>query len=130
MVPIKTPEEIKIMAEAGNILARIMSKLARKAKPGIATKELNRLAESLIFSFGGKCSFKGYEGFPACLCVSINDEIVHALPSARVLKDGDIVSLDLGIFYKGFHGDMAITLPVGKVGPEIKKLIEITRNSL
>lgn len=130
MITIKTPEEIEIMREGGRILAGIMENLKKAVQSGIKTKELNRLAESLIFSSGGKCSFKGYGGYPACLCASINEEIVHALPAERMIKDGDIISLDLGILYKGFHTDMAITVPVGKISLEAEKLIEITRNSL
>lgn len=118
------------MAEAGKILAKIMKELEKKVKPGIKTQELNRLSESLIFKYGGKCSFKGYDGFPACLCASINEEIVHAVPSEKILKENDIVSLDLGIFYKGFHVDMAITLPVGKISPEAQRLIRITKKAL
>ena len=116
MITIKTPEEIGIMAEGGKILAGIMERLKKEVKPGITTKTLDRLAESLILKSGGKCSFKGYQGFPACLCTSINEEIVHAVPSERKLKEGDIISLDLGILYKGFHTDMAITLPVTRPG--------------
>lgn len=130
MITIKSPEEIKIMAEGGKILAKIMKELEKEVRPGITTKELDRLAESLILKYGGKCSFKGYEGFPACLCTSINKEIVHVIPSDRVLKEGDIISLDLGIFYKGFHTDMAITLPVGKVDPEALRLIRVTKKAL
>ena len=103
MISIKTAEEIKIMVEGGKILARIMKELEKKVRPGITTKELDRLAEDLILKSGGKCSFKGYEGFPNCLCTSINEEIVHALPSERKLREGDILSLDLGLFYKGFQ---------------------------
>ena len=121
MISIKTPEEIKIMAEGGKILAKIMKELEENVKPGITTKELNRLAESLILNSGGKCSFKGYDGFPSCLCTSVNEQIVHGVPSDRILKEGDIIGLDLGIFYKGFHNDMAITVPVGKVCPETQK---------
>lgn len=117
------------MREGGKTLTRIMEKLKEKVRPGITTQELDRLAESLILKYG-KCSFKGYEGFPACLCTSINEEIVHAVPSDRILKEGDIISLDLGIFYKGFHSDMAITLPVGKVKPEILRLIRVTKKTL
>ena len=123
MISIKSPAEIEIMAEGGKILARIMKELEKKVRPGITTKELDRLAESLILKFVGKCSFKGYEEFPACLCTSIDEEIVHAAPSDRKLKEGNIISLDLGIFYKGFHTDMAITLPVGKVNLEVQRLI-------
>lgn len=138
MVPIKTREEIEIMRKGGKILAGIMGELEKAVKPGVATKELNRLAESLIFKFGAKASFKGYKNtkdgivdpYPAALCTSINEEIVHCLPSDRVLKGGDIISLDLGIFYKGFHTDMAITVPVGKINPEAQRLIRVTKKAL
>lgn len=130
MIQIKTNEEIKIMAEGGKILAKIMKELEKKVKPGIATKELNRLAESLILNSGGQCSFLDYDGYPACLCTSINEQIVHGVPSERILKEGDIIGLDLGVFYKGFHTDMAITVSVGKVSEEVQKLIEVTRKSL
>ena len=123
MILTKSPEQIKIMAEGGKILAEIMKELEVKVKPGITTKELNGAAEALIFKFGGQCSFLGYGGYPACLCTSINEEIVHAVPYSRILKQGDIISLDLGIIYKGFHSDMAVTLPVGNISSEVKKLI-------
>jgi methionyl aminopeptidase len=138
MISIKTPEEIEIIAEGGKILAKIMKELEKAIRPGITTKELDRLAESLIscpaksWAKADKIqsSFKGYDGFPACLCTSINEEIVHVAPSERVLKEGDIISLDLGIFYKGFHTDMAITVPVGKVSPEVQRLIRVTKKAL
>jgi len=130
MISIKSKEEIQIMAEGGKILANIMEKLKKQVKPGITTQELDRLAKSLIFKYGGKCSFLGFEGFPACLCVSVNEEIVHGVPSERVLKKGDIVSLDSGFFYKGFHTDMAITVPVGEVDPEVKRLLKVTKKTL
>jgi len=130
MIKIKTPEEIRIMAEGGNILAGVMRELEKKVKPGITTKELDELAEELIFKSGGKCSFKGYQGFPCCLCTSVNEEIVHAVPSKRILKEGDIISLDLGLEYKGFHADMAVTLPVGRVGREVLELIKVTKEAL
>ena len=130
MIPIKSPEEIKKIAEGGKILAKIMKELIKRIKTGITTLELNRVAETLIFKSGGKPSFKGHEGFPATLCTSINEEIVHAVPSNRVLKEGDIISLDLGVFYNGFHTDMAITIPIGKVAPEILRLIRVTKKAL
>jgi len=131
MIFIKTKEEIEIMGEGGRILARIMQELERAVKPGITTRELDRLAESLIFKYGGKPSFKGHEGFPATLCTSINEEIVHGVPSNRILKEGDIISLDLGIFYKGFHTDMAITCGVGsKISPTVQRLIRVTKKAL
>lgn len=150
MISIKTPEEISIMAEGGKILAEIMKELEKKVEPGIATKDLDRLAESLVLKSGGKCSFKSYKDsdgssvrpYPTCLCTSINEEIVHATPSDRILKEGDIISLDLGIFFPapetsfrygagaGFHSDMAVTLPVGKILPETERLIKVTEESL
>lgn len=138
MISIKTKEEIKIMVEGGKILAKIMEELEKGVRPGITTKELDGLAESLIscspkfLAAEGKieCSFKGYEGFPVCLCTSINEEVVHGVPSDRILREGDIVSLDLGIFYKGFHTDMAITVPVGKVDSEVLRLIRVTKKAL
>jgi methionyl aminopeptidase len=130
MMTIKSPEEISIMAEGGKLLAKIMKTLEKKVKPGITTKELDRLAESLILKSGGKCSFKGYEGFPACLCTSINEEIVHAIPSERKIKEGDILSLDIGMRYKGYHSDMAITVPVGKIDYEVARLIRVTKKAL
>ena len=130
MITIKTPEEIAIMTEGGKILAKIIKELEKKVKPGITTKELDRVAEILVLKYGGKCSFKGYENYPACLCTSVNEEIVHAVPSERKLKEGDILSLDLGILWKGFHTDMAITIPVGKVSPEVLRLIRATKKAL
>jgi len=138
MITIKTKEEIEIMAEGGEILAKIMAEIGKKVQPGIKTRELDRLAESLIScppkpwakADKIKCSFKGYEGYPFCLCTSINEEIVHALPSDRALKEGEIISLDLGILYKGFHTDMAVTVPVGRIDPEILRLIRVTKKSL
>lgn len=130
MIPIKIPAEIKIMAEGGKILAKIMKEIEKMVKPGITTKELDRVAETLILKFGGKPSFKGYQGFPACLCTSVNEEIVHAVPSKRILKEGDIISLDLGIFFQGYHTDMAITIPVGKIDSRTQKLIGVTKRAL
>ena len=144
MILIKSPAEIEIMAEGGKILAKIMKELEKNVKPGITTKELDRLAESLILKSGGQCSFKGYVSkdgdtvrpYPACLCPSVNEEIVHAIPSARVLKNGDILKLDIGMFYQGFHSDMAITVPVGRHPPttpvsfEAQRLIRVTKKAL
>jgi len=130
MVKIKTPGEIETMAEGGRILARIMKELEGRVRPGITTKELDELAVELIFKSGGKCSFNGYEDFPACLCTSVNEEVVHAVPSKRILKEGDILSLDLGVYYQGFHSDMATTVPVGRVSSSAERLIEATRKTL
>ena len=118
------------MSEGAKKLSVIMKKLEKMVKPGIKTQELDKVAQDLVFKFGAEPSFKGYDGFPAALCVSINEQIVHGVPSERVIKEGDIVSLDLGLFYKGFHSDMAITLAVGKVDFETLRLIKVTKKSL
>ena len=130
MISIKTSEEIKIMAEAGQILAGIMKKLEKEVKPGIKTMELETLAERLILESGNTCSFKGYDGFPSCLCVSINEQVIHGIPSDRILKQGDMISLDLGIYHQGFHSDMARTFAVGKVSFLAEKLIKVTKEAL
>jgi len=130
MISVKSNEEIKIMREGGKILADIVRELEKQVKPGISTNELDRAAEALILKSGGQPSFKGYQGFPATLCVSVNEELVHVVPSDRKLKEGDIVSLDLGMKYKGYHSDMAVTLPVGKASPEAQRLIRITKKAL
>jgi len=129
-ITIKTKEEIEIMREGGQILAEIMKELENKVEPDITTKELDRAAEALILKYGGKPSFKGHLDFPACLCTSVNEELVHCIPSERKLKEGDIVSLDLGILYKGFHTDMTVTLSVGKISAEAQRLIRITKKAL
>jgi len=130
MALIKTSQEIDIMRQAGVILARIMRELEKKVQIGVSTEDLNELAEKLILKSGGSPSFKGYQNYPKALCASINEEIVHAVPSKRKIKDGDIVKLDLGIFYQGFHSDMAVTVPVGKADYEALRLIKITRKAL
>jgi len=130
MIPIKKDFELQIMAEAGKILAKIMKRLEKEIRPGIETLKLDRLAESLVLESGGKCSFKGYDGFPACLCVSINEQVVHGIPSNRVLKEGDMISFDLGIYYQGFHADMARTVVAGKSNKLQRKLIKVTRKAL
>lgn len=130
MISIKTQEEIEIMATGGHILAEIMEQLKNEARVGITTNDLNRLAESLVLKYKCKPSFKNYNGFPETICTSINEIIVHGVPSDRVLKDGDILSLDMGIFYNGFHSDMAITIPIGNVDPEILRLIKVANKAL
>jgi methionyl aminopeptidase len=130
MITIKTQEEIKIIAEGGKILATVIKELEKMAKPGITTLELDRAAEALILSKGAKPAFKNYEGFPYSLCASVNENIVHGFPSKYVLKDGDLLKLDLGVLYKGFNTDMAITVAVGKVSFEAKRLLNVTKKSL
>ncbi len=130
MIPIKSKKEISVMAENGKKLAEIMERLKKETKAGIETEELDKLAQELILKWGAKPSFKDYNGFPAALCTSINEEIVHGLPSKRKIKQGDIVSLDLGLYKNGFHSDMAFTLCIGEVDREAKRLIRVTKKVL
>ena len=130
MITIKTKEEIAIMREGGKKLAKIMETLKEVVAPGITAQALDKLAEELVLKTGSICSFKNYQGFPNCLCVSINDEIVHGVPSSQALKQGDIVSLDLGLISNGFHADMAITMGIGDIEPETRRLIRITKKVL
>jgi len=130
MIPIKSEKEIQIIAANGKILASIIKELEKKVRPGISTEELDRVAESLILNSGGTPSFKGYDGYPATLCTSINEEIVHGVPSSRVLKEGDILSLDIGMKLNGFHTDMAVTVGVGKISPQAQRLIWVTKKAL
>lgn len=127
---LKKEKEIFLMREGGKILAEIMGNLKSKIKPGILTEDLEKTARELINKREAKPSFLNFEGYPAVLCTSVNEEIVHVVPSKRELKQGDIISLDLGIFYKGFHTDMAITVPVGEVSEEIRRLIRVTKKAL
>lgn len=130
MITIKTKEEIQIMKESGKILALAIKELEKIAKPGITTLELDKAAEAFILSMGAKPAFKGYEGFPYSLCASVNENIVHGYPSKYVLKDGDIIGLDLGVLYKGYNTDMAVTIAIGKVSFEAKRLLNVTKKAL
>lgn len=130
MISIKTPEEIKIMAEGGKMLAEVLKEVEKKAKPGVTTLDLDRAAEALILSRGAKPAFKNYQGFPFSLCASVNEIIVHGYPSDYVLKEGDIIGLDLGLVYKGYNLDMASTVAVGKVSFEAKRLIVSAKKAL
>ena len=129
-IEIKSEQEIAVMRQAGKIVADILRTLTKQMKPGMNTKELDTIAVRELKRMGAESSFKGYRGYPATICVSVNDEIVHGIPGDRVLKEGDIVSLDFGAAYHGFHGDAAVTVPVGEVSPVAKRLIEATRVSL
>lgn len=129
-VTIKTPREIELMREAGKILAEVHNELGKIIKPGISTLEIDKVGEKLIRSFGCEPSFLNYNGYPASICVSVNEEVVHGIPSAkRILKEGDIVSLDAGVIYRGYHSDAARTHAVGNVSAEAAKLIEVTQQS-
>lgn len=129
-VSIKTAREIGLMKEAGRLLEQVHDELAKAIKPGISTWEIDHLGEELIRSFGCTPNFLHYNGYPASICVSVNDEVVHGIPSKeRILQEGDIVSLDAGLIYKGYHSDAARTHAVGEISQEAKKLIEVTRQS-
>lgn len=130
MIVTKNKREIELMKEAGRIVALVHQKMAEVIKPGITTLELDAIAEKIIVDHGARPSFKNYGGFPASICTSINEEIVHGIPSSRVLKEGDIISVDVGACYKGYHGDSAWTYAVGKVSDEAKRVMEATKGSL
>lgn len=130
MITIKSKREIELLKNAGNIVYQTHQYLKPYIKEGITTKELDKLAEDFIRSKDATPSFKGYEGFPSTLCTSINSEVVHGFPSDRKLKNGDIISIDIGACYKGYHGDSAWTYTVGKVDEKTKQLLEDTEKSL
>lgn len=129
MIIIKSQSEIEKMRKAGNIVGKTHEELKKYIKPGITTKELDEIAEDTIRSLGGIPAFKGYGGFPASICASINEEVVHGIPGLKKLKDGDIISIDIGAIFDGYYGDSANTYPVGETSDEANKLIEVTRDS-
>ena len=130
MIQLKNPDQIKIMKEAGRITGEALLIARDHVRPGISTYELDRYVREHIEKSGAKPSFLGYGGFPASACISINDEVIHGIPSKkRYLEEGDVVKIDVGAFYKGFHGDSARTIAVGRVSDEAQKLIEVTRAS-
>jgi methionyl aminopeptidase len=132
MITIKSPREIEAMAAAGRIVAQTLALMHERTRPGISTEELDAIAEDFIRSHKGATpSFKGLYGFPKTLCTSINEEIVHGIPSPRrVLRDGNIVSVDVGVHYEGLHADSATTIPVGEISPEARRLLDVTRQCL
>ncbi len=129
-ITVKSAREIELMTEAGRILGIVHDELAKALRPGMTTKAIDRLGEEIIRSYGCIPSFLNYEGYPASICVSVNEEVVHGIPSEhRFLREGDIVSLDAGVIYKGYHSDAARTHGVGEISEEAKKLIQVTRES-
>jgi methionyl aminopeptidase len=132
MITLKSPREIDTMAAAGKIVADTLALMERSARPGVSTKDLDRQAEEFIRSHpGARPSFKGLYDFPATLCTSINSEVVHGIPSAkRVLKEGDLISVDVGVQLEGLHADSAATFPVGSVPPEAQRLLQVTKDAL
>ena len=129
-VSIKSPREVELMREAGKILAKTHDELGKQLRPGMTTWEIDHLGEEIIRSYGCKPSFKNYNGFPASICVSVNDEVVHGIPDKKhYIKEGDIVSLDAGVIYKGYHSDAARTHGIGEISEEAERLIEVTKQS-
>ncbi len=129
-IKIKTLPEIEVLRQAGKILSSVIKELVGSLKAGMTTAEIDVLAETLMASRQVKPAFKGYRGFPGCACVSVNQEVVHGIPGDKIIAEGDIVSIDVGLIYKGFYSDMAVTVGVGKTDPQITRLLEVTRESL
>jgi methionyl aminopeptidase len=131
VIVLKSEKELAIMREAGKIAAEALQVLREQVRPGVSTAELDQIAREYITSRNAVPAFKGYRGFPASICASINDEVVHGIPSKkRVLKEGDILSVDVGTIYKGYVGDTAATIPVGKISEEAQKLLDVTQGAL
>lgn len=127
---IKSPEEIAIMRQAGRIVAAILQRLAQEIRPGMKTKELEEISLQEMKKYGVKSSFDGYRGYPGQICVSVQEELVHGIPGDRVLREGEIVSLDVGVIYRGFQSDAATTVALGQVSPAVQRLVEATRRAL
>lgn len=130
MVKPKTEEEIELLRENAIIVSKTLAEVGKTVAPGVTTKELNRVAETFIRDHGAIPSFLGFEGFPAAICASVNDVVVHGFPSDYVLKEGDIVTADIGTLYKGYNGDSAYTFPVGEIDADTRKLLDVTKESL
>jgi methionyl aminopeptidase len=130
-IQIKTRDQVALMREAGLVVARTLRTLTEAVRPGITTADLDAIAEEFIRSAGATPSFKGYQGFPATICTSVNEEIVHGIPSpAKVLRDGDIISIDCGAIVEGWHGDAAVTVPVGEIDAELRRLLQVCEEAL
>jgi len=130
MVTFKTDEEVELLRQSNLLVSQTHAAVASLMKPGITTREIDQRAEEFIRDNGGTPGFKGYQGFPNSLCISVNDQVVHGIPSDYVLKEGDIVSVDCGVYKNGFHGDSAYTFAIGEIAPEIEKLLRVTKESL
>ena len=129
-ITIKSPREIELMRESGRLLSLVHDELAKMIRPGISTKEIDRVCEEIIRSYGCIPNFLHYQGYPASVCVSVNEEVVHGIPKeSRIIQEGDIVSLDMGLIYQGYHSDAARTHAVGQISAEAQKLIDVTRQS-
>lgn len=130
MIHAKSSREIQYMRDAGRIVAQTHEELAKAVKPGVSTKELDQIAEDYIISKGAEPSFKGYRGFPAAICTSVNHVVVHGIPGLETVKNGDIISIDIGVVINGYHGDAARTIPVGEISATTEKLLQVTEESL
>ena len=127
---LKAPWELAVLRRSNHLVAETLQALAGRVKPGVTTLELDRIAESHLLAHGAKPAFKGYRDYPFTLCASINEQVVHGLPSTRRLEEGDILSLDMGAVVDGYYGDAAITVPVGRISPEAERLLQVTRQCL
>ena len=131
MIYLKTEEEIGLLRENNILVSQALAEVGRHIKPGVTTKQLDKIAEDFIRSHGATPAFLGYQGYPASACISVNEQVVHGIPSDKVvIKEGDIVSVDLGTFMKGFVGDSAYTFAVGEVDPEVRQLLDVTKEAL
>lgn len=130
MIILKSPEEIEKIAESCRIVADTIKALKLMVKPGLTTIGVERFADAHMRELGGVPAFKGYRGYPASICTSLNDEVIHGIPSKRVLQEGDILSIDLGVYKEGFFGDGAVTIPVGQIAPALERLLKVTEESL
>lgn len=129
MINLKSSREIELMRQAGKITAAARALAGSMVEPGVSTREINKAVHRFIRSKGAIPSFLGYNGFPASVCISVNDEVIHGIPGSRILREGDIVSIDVGAYKNGFHGDCAATFPCGEISPEARRLIDVTRQS-
>jgi methionyl aminopeptidase len=130
VITIKSDEEVKIMREAGRVVGQVLQVLVNEVKPGVVVKDLDKVVRKEYAKRGVIATFLGYHGYPATVCISVNEELVHGIPGDRVIQEGDLVSIDLGATYKGFVGDSALTIGVGEITPEAQRLIDVTRESL
>ena len=130
MITLKSPREVEIMRRSGKITSKTLSMLMRAARPGMTTGEVDRLAEESIRSMGAIPTFQGYHGYPSSICASVNEEVVHGMPGSSVLRDGDVVSIDIGATFEGYVSDSAVTIPIGTVSAEAKRLMLVTQECL
>jgi methionyl aminopeptidase len=127
---LKSPQEIEKMRRSNRIVAEILEEMKLAAKPGVTTGELDKLAQALLAKRKARSAFKGYNGYPAALCTSVNEEIIHGIPSERILREGDILSLDFGVIYDDYYGDAALTLPIGRISAEAERLLRVAEEAL